>query len=122
MANAGIDFSNVKLGGGDETALLLPEDPDKVCAELRTEMLERAKADIGIIINDSHGRAFRNGTVGVAIGASGLSALADLRGSPISTDADCEIRQVIGRRDRLRSLSANGSGCRRTPHYSGTGY
>ena len=82
MANAGIDFSNVKLGGGDETALLLPEDPDKVCAELRTAMLERAKADIGIIINDSHGRAFRNGTVGVAIGASGLSVLADLRGEP----------------------------------------
>jgi coenzyme F420-0:L-glutamate ligase / coenzyme F420-1:gamma-L-glutamate ligase len=82
MANAGIDFSNVELGGGDETALLLPENPDRVCAELRAAMLELAKADVGVIINDSHGRAFRNGSVGVAIGASGLTVLANLRGDP----------------------------------------
>lgn len=82
MANAGIDFSNVEQGAGDDTALLLPADPDASCAQLRAVLREKTGADIGVIINDSHGRAFRNGTVGVAIGVSGLAALADLRGRP----------------------------------------
>jgi coenzyme F420-0:L-glutamate ligase/coenzyme F420-1:gamma-L-glutamate ligase len=78
----GIDFSNIEQGGGDDTALLLPHDPDLTSAELRTALFERTGTDVAIIINDSHGRAFRNGTVGTAIGASGLPALADLRGQP----------------------------------------
>jgi len=82
MANAGIDFSNIEQGSGDETALLLPQNPDQTCAQLRAEMFKLVGADIAVIINDSHGRAFRSGTVGVAIGASGLPALADLRGKP----------------------------------------
>jgi coenzyme F420-0:L-glutamate ligase/coenzyme F420-1:gamma-L-glutamate ligase len=82
MANAGIDLSNVGEGSGDEVALLLPEDPDRTCAQLREIIRKLTGADIAVIINDSHGRAFRNGTVGVAIGASGLPALADLRGRP----------------------------------------
>ncbi|MGE0241870.1 MAG: coenzyme F420-0:L-glutamate ligase [Parvibaculaceae bacterium] len=81
MANAGIDFSNVEQPGpGDELALLLPEDPDASCARLRTELRERLGCTVGVVINDSHGRAFREGTVGVAIGASGLPALNDKRG------------------------------------------
>lgn len=80
MANAGIDFSNVEQGDADDTALLLPTDPDRACAELRKALSERTGVDVGVIINDSHGRAFRNGTVGVAIGASGVAAVADLRG------------------------------------------
>jgi len=80
IANAGIDFSNVEQGTGDDTALLLPQDPDQTCAQLRAALLDRTGADVAVIINDSHGRAFRNGTVGTAIGASGLPALADLRG------------------------------------------
>ena len=80
MANAGIDFSNVEQGSGDDTALLLPLDPDQTSVELRTTLFERSGADVAVVINDSHGRAFRNGTVGTAIGASGLPALADLRG------------------------------------------
>jgi coenzyme F420-0:L-glutamate ligase / coenzyme F420-1:gamma-L-glutamate ligase len=82
IANAGIDFSNIEQGRGDDTALLLPHDPDRTSAELRTALFERTGTDVAIIINDSHGRAFRNGTVGTAIGASGLPALADLRGQP----------------------------------------
>jgi coenzyme F420-0:L-glutamate ligase / coenzyme F420-1:gamma-L-glutamate ligase len=82
MANAGIDLSNVEHGETDETALLLPVDPDKTCAQLRSALLDRTRADVGVIINDSHGRAFRNGTVGVAIGASGVTTVADLRGRP----------------------------------------
>jgi coenzyme F420-0:L-glutamate ligase/coenzyme F420-1:gamma-L-glutamate ligase len=82
MANAGIDQSNVEHGAPDDTALLLPEDPDATCAALRETLRTRTGASVGVIINDSHGRAFRNGTVGVAIGASGVPTLADLRGAP----------------------------------------
>ena len=82
MANAGIDQSNVEQGDGDDTALLLPEDPDGTCAQLRDALCAATGAGVGVIINDSHGRAFRHGTIGVAIGVAGITALADLRGSP----------------------------------------
>ena len=81
MANAGIDQSNVPHDSDDDTALLLPSDPDASCAKLRARLLERTGVDVGIIINDSHGRAWRNGTVGVALGVAGLPALLDLRGA-----------------------------------------
>ncbi|MEW6452325.1 MAG: coenzyme F420-0:L-glutamate ligase [Pseudomonadota bacterium] len=81
LANAGIDFSNLdQRSEGDQFALLLPEDPDATCAELREALREKTGEDVAVIINDSHGRAFRNGTVGVAIGVAGLEALSDLRG------------------------------------------
>jgi coenzyme F420-0:L-glutamate ligase / coenzyme F420-1:gamma-L-glutamate ligase len=82
MANAGIDQSNVEQGDDDDTVLLLPEDPDETCAQLAESLRVRTGAAVGIIINDSHGRAFRSGAVGVAIGAYGVPALADLRGAP----------------------------------------
>lgn len=82
IANAGVDQSNVEHGAHDATALLLPENPDATCRQLRNALRGRTGAEVAVIINDSHGRAFRNGTVGVAIGASGLTALADLRGTP----------------------------------------
>jgi coenzyme F420-0:L-glutamate ligase/coenzyme F420-1:gamma-L-glutamate ligase len=81
MANAGIDQSNVSHSDGAQ-ALLLPEDPDKSCEQLRQALKARLGVNVAVIINDSHGRAFRNGTVGVAIGVSGLPALVDLRGRP----------------------------------------
>ncbi len=80
MANAGIDMSNVPQS--QERALLLPKDPDATCESLRNGLLEQTGAKIGIIINDSHGRAWRNGTVGVALGAAGVPALQDMRGWP----------------------------------------
>ena len=82
LANAGIDQSNVEQGAHEGVALLLPENPDATCLQLRDALRVRTGAEVAVIINDSHGRAFRNGTVGVAIGASGLPALADLRGLP----------------------------------------
>ena len=82
MANAGIDMSNIEQNGADETALLLPEDSDASCARLRASLKALTGADVAVVINDSHGRAFRNGTVGVAIGAAGLPALTDRRGEP----------------------------------------
>jgi coenzyme F420-0:L-glutamate ligase/coenzyme F420-1:gamma-L-glutamate ligase len=80
LANAGIDQSNVS--GGDEAALLLPADPDASCARLREAIRQRSGAAVAVVINDSLGRAWRKGTVGTALGASGLPALLDLRGTP----------------------------------------
>lgn len=82
MANAGIDQSNIEQGDDDDAALLLPEDPDGTCVQLRDALFAATGATVGVIINDSHGRAFRNGTTGVAIGVAGIAALADLRGTP----------------------------------------
>lgn len=78
LANAGIDASN--LDRGDEIVLLLPDDPDHWCRNLRRAVKDRFGAEVGVIMNDSLGRAWRNGTVGTALGAAGLPALADLRG------------------------------------------
>ncbi len=79
MANAGIDASNVE-GETDETVLLLPEDPDRSADGLRRTLQQQLGRDIGVVINDSFGRAWRNGTIGTAIGVSGPPALWDMRG------------------------------------------
>ncbi len=79
-ANAGIDQSNVD--GSDETVLLLPVDPDYSAAVIRSVLWEHTGTRVGVIISDSHGRPFRIGNVGVAVGVAGLPALLDLRGKP----------------------------------------
>lgn len=79
MANAGIDASNVEPGGG-ERVLLLPEDPDASAARLRRGLAARTGVEVGVIINDSVGRAWRRGIIGTAIGAAGLPTRLDLRG------------------------------------------
>lgn len=81
-ANAGIDHSNVQNLGGkpEDWVLLLPENPDTSANRIRRELEERSGASIGVIIIDSHGRAWRNGTVGVSIGVSGVPAIVDFRG------------------------------------------
>jgi coenzyme F420-0:L-glutamate ligase / coenzyme F420-1:gamma-L-glutamate ligase len=82
-ANAGIDRSNVELDGADEEAvLLLPLDPDASARRLREAIRTEQGVAVGVIIADSHGRPFRLGTVGVAIGVAGLPALWDRRGEP----------------------------------------
>ncbi len=80
LANAGIDQSNVEPEGTAERVLLLPLDPDATCRALREALRAHAGADVAVIINDSVGRAWRNGTVGVALGAAGLPSLLDLTG------------------------------------------
>ena len=82
MANAGIDHSNVPADDGGERVLLLPEDPDGSARLLREQLAQVFGTEIGVIISDSFGRAWRKGTVGVALGAAGLTALIDLRGRP----------------------------------------
>jgi coenzyme F420-0:L-glutamate ligase/coenzyme F420-1:gamma-L-glutamate ligase len=80
LANAGIDSSNVERDPGEARVLLLPRDPDRSCAEIRRRLREDLGIDIGVVINDSLGRAWRNGTVGAALGVSGVPALVDLTG------------------------------------------
>ena len=67
-ANAGIDKSNILRDDNDPRVLLLPEDPDASARALRLGLSERTGVAPQIIINDSMGRAWRNGTVGLAIG------------------------------------------------------
>jgi len=81
-ANAGIDHSNVRgnWGKDEDWVLLLPEDSDLSAAMIRAELEVLSGARLGVIIIDSHGRAWRNGVLGTTIGASGLPALLDMRG------------------------------------------
>jgi len=95
-ANAGIDHSNVR-GEGDEAeewVLLLPTDPDASASRLRQQIEAVSGARIGVLIIDSHGRAWRLGTVGVAIGLSGLPGLVDLRGQKDLLEYTLRITQV----------------------------
>jgi coenzyme F420-0:L-glutamate ligase/coenzyme F420-1:gamma-L-glutamate ligase len=81
LANAGVDQSNI---GNDAShrVLLLPRDPDASARALRDALTARYGCDIAVVINDSVGRAWRRGTVGIALGAAGLPSLLDLRGQP----------------------------------------
>jgi coenzyme F420-0:L-glutamate ligase/coenzyme F420-1:gamma-L-glutamate ligase len=72
-ANAGIDKSNISNDRDDPQVLLLPEDPDRSAQALRQALAQRAEVAPQVIINDSMGRAWRNGTVGLAIGTAGLA-------------------------------------------------
>jgi coenzyme F420-0:L-glutamate ligase/coenzyme F420-1:gamma-L-glutamate ligase len=73
-----MDHSNAR--SSDQWRLLLPLDPDHSARELRKKLGINFGVTIGIVISDSHGRPFRMGTVGVAIGSAGLPSLWDLRG------------------------------------------
>jgi coenzyme F420-0:L-glutamate ligase / coenzyme F420-1:gamma-L-glutamate ligase len=77
-ANAGIDQSNVD--GTDAQALLLPLDPDASAGVIYEKLKAATGIAVGIVISDSHGRPFRLGNVGVAVGVAGMPALVDLRG------------------------------------------
>ncbi|MFP6806489.1 MAG: coenzyme F420-0:L-glutamate ligase [Pseudomonadales bacterium] len=82
QANAGIDQSNIinENGEQDDLCLLLPVDPDKSAKELRDLVKSRHGVDVGVIINDSIGRAWRVGSLGLAIGVAGFTALEDYIG------------------------------------------
>jgi coenzyme F420-0:L-glutamate ligase/coenzyme F420-1:gamma-L-glutamate ligase len=77
-ANAGVDHSNVP---GDDTVTLLPLDPDQSAKNLAAALRKRTRKRIAIIISDTFGRPWRLGLTNVAIGASGVSVLHDLRGA-----------------------------------------
>jgi len=106
-ANAGIDHSNVRGEGGqaEDWVLLLPCDPDASAARLRSYLEAASGVRLGVLIIDSHGRAWRLGTVGVSIGMSGLPGLVDLRGEPDLFGFRLQITQV-GAADELAAAAS----------------
>lgn len=81
MANAGVDQSNV-AGADSDCVLLLPRDPDASAKALKERLDREFGVEVGVIVNDSFGRPWRVGVVGVALGAAGLPALRSMIGSP----------------------------------------
>jgi coenzyme F420-0:L-glutamate ligase / coenzyme F420-1:gamma-L-glutamate ligase len=79
-AMAGIDRSNV--GGDDDTALLLPQDPEASAEGIRDGLQAATGVTVGVVVSDSHGRPFRVGNTGVALGVAGLVAVRELEGRP----------------------------------------
>jgi len=76
-ASAGVDASNAK---GPDTLVLLPLDPDASAARLRDRIRVLTTTDVGVVVSDSFGRAWRQGTTDVALGVAGLTAVIDLDG------------------------------------------
>ncbi len=103
-ANAGIDHSNVR-GNVENWVLLLPQDPDASAGELRQRLEAASGARLGVLIIDSHGRAWRIGTVGITVGVSGLPGIVDLRGWPDLFDFHLQITQV-GAADELAAAAS----------------
>ncbi|MGI9333432.1 MAG: coenzyme F420-0:L-glutamate ligase [Gammaproteobacteria bacterium] len=105
MANAGIDRSNLEPSDEGERVLLLPVDPDASARALKQRFDAHAEANVAVIINDSVGRAFRTGTIGIALGAAGLPSFQDLRGDPDMYGRTLEVSQV-GLADQLASAAS----------------
>jgi coenzyme F420-0:L-glutamate ligase / coenzyme F420-1:gamma-L-glutamate ligase len=104
LANAGVDQSNVPHEDGGPRVLLLPRDPDASSAALRAALEERFRRTLAVVISDSVGRAWRNGVVGLAIGAAGLPSLLDLRGQRDLEGRPLKVTQV-GLADQIASAA-----------------
>ncbi|MBN9389491.1 MAG: coenzyme F420-0:L-glutamate ligase [Chloroflexi bacterium] len=95
-ANAGVDRSNIAQNsdpaqtnpennpqhGENEWLCLLPKDANASARGLRARLKELSGVEVGVLINDTHGRPFRNGGIGTALGSAGLETLRDQRGEP----------------------------------------
>jgi coenzyme F420-0:L-glutamate ligase/coenzyme F420-1:gamma-L-glutamate ligase len=90
-ASAGVDASNAK---GLDTLVLLPLDPDASARRLREDIGLLAGVDVGVIVSDSFGRPFRQGTTDVALGVAGLAPLRDLRGQRDSAGYELHATQI----------------------------
>ena len=77
-ASNGVDASNAPEPG---TLVLLPVDPDDSAARLRAGLTDLTSSDVGVVVSDSFGRPWRQGTTDVAVGAAGLEVLRDLKGA-----------------------------------------
>jgi len=105
MANAGVDQSNLDPATKEERVLLLPADPDASAATLRRALEAAFGVTMAVVISDSFGRAWRNGVVGVAIGAAGLPALIDARGRADLAGRPLRVTE-IGYADEVASAAA----------------
>jgi coenzyme F420-0:L-glutamate ligase/coenzyme F420-1:gamma-L-glutamate ligase len=90
-ASAGVDASNAK---GPGTLVLLPLDPDGSADRLRNRIRELTAKDVGVVVSDSFGRAWRLGTTDVALGVSGMTALVDLDGQRDSMGYELQATQI----------------------------
>ena len=99
-ANAGVDLSNV---GGDR-ATLLPADPDASAEDLRAALSAAAGVRIGVIITDTHGRAWREGQVNLAIGVAGVEALRHFEGQLDPTGYELRVT-MLATADELASAA-----------------
>jgi coenzyme F420-0:L-glutamate ligase/coenzyme F420-1:gamma-L-glutamate ligase len=108
-ANAGIDRSNTRAN----TALLLPEDPDRSARRIYDAITARLGVRIGVVITDTFGRAWRNGVTDVAIGVAGLAPLLDLRGTldangrQLEATVICVADEIAGAADLVLGKSTN---------------
>jgi coenzyme F420-0:L-glutamate ligase/coenzyme F420-1:gamma-L-glutamate ligase len=94
MANAGLDQSNLDDGDGGRRVLLLPEAPDRSAEAIKARLDAHFGTNIGVIVSDSVGRAWRLGTVGLAIGSAGVPALIDRRGERDLAGRALEVTEV----------------------------
>jgi coenzyme F420-0:L-glutamate ligase / coenzyme F420-1:gamma-L-glutamate ligase len=76
-ASAGVDASNAK---GPDTVVLLPLEPDASAERIRSTIRDRTGVEVGVVVSDSFGRAWRRGTTDVALGVAGIAAILDLTG------------------------------------------
>jgi coenzyme F420-0:L-glutamate ligase/coenzyme F420-1:gamma-L-glutamate ligase len=90
-ASAGVDASNAK---GPDTLVLLPVDPDASAARIRARILDLTGVEVGVVVSDSFGRAWRLGTTDVALGVSGITALQDLDGRRDSAGYELHATQI----------------------------
>jgi coenzyme F420-0:L-glutamate ligase/coenzyme F420-1:gamma-L-glutamate ligase len=99
-ANAGVDQSNV--GGGRVT--LLPVDPDASAGRIRTGLGSLSGARVGVVITDTHGRAWREGQVNLAIGVAGVEALRHFEGQRDPTGYELKVT-LLATADELASAA-----------------
>lgn len=104
-ANAGIDRSNVEQDAAGERVALLPLHPDKSAHEIRERIRCLTDVDVAVLINDSHGRAFREGTVGVTIGVAGMNPVSDRRGE-VDLSGHALQHTVIGVADEIAGAAS----------------
>ena len=90
-ASAGVDASNAP---GEEVVVLLPLDPDASARRLREALGRLSGADVGVIVSDSFGRAWRQGTTDVALGVAGVAPLRDLRGTTDARGRELRTTQI----------------------------
>ena len=105
LANAGIDQSNIDHPDGSEMVLLLPVDCDRSADRMRSALADRAGVDVGVIVNDSLGRAWRVGTEGTALGVAGVPSVLDLRGQADLFGRELRVTEV-GLGDELAAAAS----------------